>query len=133
MKKSIILILIAAALASCNRYDIEEVLLHREDISLTVKGIDQITFKSETYQIGYDGQSNTFRVFDDDLAHWFVLTCNERPASEDQEIKADLAWTTPNATRSKKGLSFKVEKTDAEGHFWLWCKDEAIGVVVREL
>ena len=133
MKKFIILILVAAGLISCSRYDIEEILLQRDDISLTVKGLDQIAYKSETFQIGYDEKNNTFRVFDDNLAHWFVLSCSERPASEGQELQADISWTTPSATRSKKGLDFRVEKTGSDGYIWLWCKDEAIGVVVREL
>lgn len=133
MKKILLIISAILCLAGCNRYDIDEILLQREDISLTVKGADMIVYDPATFQAGYNGQKNEFRIFDDNLGNWFTFRCSERPSTEGQRVKADLKWTTPNTTRSRKGLSFRVEKTDSRGYIWLWCEEEAIGVVVREL
>ena len=100
---------------------------------MTIKGVDQIIYTPETFQIGHNSKTNTFRVYDDELANWFILTCDERPTTVDQEVTASLSWTESNTTKSRNNLIFKVEKTGPGGHIWLWCKDEAIGIVVREL
>lgn len=133
MKKTLLVFSAILCLAGCKRYDIDEILLQREDISLTVKGEDILSYDPATFQIGYNEGTNEFRIFEDNLGNWFTFKCQERPSSKGQVVKADLRWTTPNTTRSRKGLSFRVVKTDAKGHIWLWCEDEAIGVVVREL
>lgn len=132
IRRTILMIFIILCTAGCREYDIEEVLLQREDISLTVKGTEMLAYKPESFQIGYNESINEFRVFDDALGNWFVLRCKERPLSEGQTVKANLSWTTSNDTKSKKGLSFRVEKTDGRGYIWLWCGSESIGIVVRE-
>lgn len=133
MKKAILIILAAVLLPGCRIYDIEEVLLQREDISLTIRGEEVLVYDEDTFQLGYSSEKNEFRVFDDNLANWFVLRCSARPSTEGQEVKADLSWTSPNTTKTRKGLTFTVEKTGPEGFLWLWCETEAAGVVVREL
>ena len=128
-----ILALLVLCLAGCRRYDIDDILLQRQDISLTVRGTEVMAYDPETFQIGYNDRKNEFRVFADDMGNWFVLTCRERPSTEGQTLKADLKWTATNTTKSRAGLNFRVEKTDAQGQIWLWCEDEAIGVIVKEL
>lgn len=132
MRKTILVIFIILCSAGCREYDIGEVLLQREDISLTVKGNEMLAYRPESFQIGYNESICEYRVFDDVLGNWFVLRCQERPSSEGQNVKASLSWTTANDTKSKKGLSFRVEKTDSKGYIWLWCESEAIGIVVKE-
>ena len=133
MKKTFIFALLVMCLAGCVRYDIDEILLQRQDISLTIRGTEVIRYTPDRFQIGYNDRKNEFRVFDDNLGNWFVLTCRERPSTEGQTLKADLWWTATNTTKSRTGLDFRVEKTDSKGHIWLWCEDSAIGVSVREL
>lgn len=133
MKKIVLICIALLCLSGCKGYDIDEILLQREDISLTVRGEDILVYDPATFQIGYNGQKNEFRIFDDNLGNWFTFRCYDRPSSEGQRVKADLKWTSSNTTKTRKGLSFRVEKTGAQGHIWLWCEEEAIGVVVREL
>ena len=132
MRNILIILTFILCFCGCRRYDIEEILLKREDISLTIKGKEILSYKPETFQIGYNSSKNEFRVSDDNIGNWFVLTCRERPSTEGQIVKANLRWTGTSSIKSQKGLSFIVEKTDSEGHIWLWCNDEAIGIVVRE-
>jgi len=66
------------------------------------------------------------------MGNWFTLRCNTRPAAAGDKIKADLSWTTSNTVKTRRGLEFQVEKTDSKGQIWLWCEEEAIGVVVKE-
>lgn len=133
MKKIILSAAMLVCLAGCQAYDIEEVLLQREDISLTIKGTETLVYDPDTFQLGHNPQKNEFRVFDDNLGNWFTLKCDERPSTVGQTLAADLRWTTTNTTKTRNGLTFRVEKTDSEGHIWMWCEKEAIGVVVKEL
>lgn len=133
MKQIGILLIGIMCLAGCQEYDIEEILLQREDISLTVRGDEILVYDPATFQLGYNGQTNEFRVFSDDRGNWFSLKCESRPSAQGERVKGDIKWTSTNTTRSKNGVTFNIEKTDSKGHIWLWCKEEAIGVVVKEL
>ena len=118
-------------ICGCNRFNPEELLLPREDISLTVKGEVMITYDPMTFQLGYDEGDNEFRVFDDNVGNWFTLTCGSRPTAVGDVVDAELSWTTQSSTKSRRDLQFSIEKTDNDGKIWLWCKEEAIGVVVK--
>lgn len=122
----------ALAFSSC-QYNVEEVLLSREDISLTVKGEVQMTFAEKTCQLGYNTARNEFRVYDEKLANWFILRCSAKPTSIGQKLKADLEYTSVNDVKTMTGLEFTVEDTNSEGFVWLWNKDKQIGIVVKNL
>lgn len=133
MRRFILIMISSACLAGCNIYDVDEVLVQRTEISMTLKASDILIYRPDTYQLGYNAELNEFRVFDDQMAYWFILTCKSRPSTEGQEVEADLKWTSPSSTKTKRGLKFKVMKTDADGHIWLWCDSDAIGLIVKEL
>ncbi len=122
----------ALTLAAC-KYNTEEVLLSRNDISLTVKGELQMSFDENTCQLGYNTGRNEFRVYDENLENWFILRCSAKPTSEGQTITADLEYTTADGVKTLTGLEFKVENTSSDGLIWLWNRDKKIGVVVKVL
>ena len=124
--------IILLCISGCRRYDIDEILLQREDISLTINGVEVISYDPVSYQLGYNERKNEFWVSDDYISHWFILTCHDRPDTEEQSLKADLSWTDATTTKSRKNLNFKVMKRDSKGHIWLWCEEDAIGIVVKE-
>ncbi len=123
----------ALVLSACQFQNIDEVLLNRSDISLTVKGNVQIAFNEHTYQLGYNTERHEFRVYDETLANYFILRCSAKPTSEGQVLKADLEYTTATDSKTISGLEFTVEKTSPEGLLWLWNKDRQIGVVIKNL
>lgn len=129
----IILLILAALTASGCIYDIEEILLDREDISLTIKGVEQFAYDPVTCQLGYNEDTNEFRVTDDDLGHWFIVKCSSRPASVGQEVTADVTWTTTDNIKKRRGLEFTVRKTSPDGRIWMWCKSDKMGVTVKEI
>ena len=133
MKRIIILVSIIMAVTSCRPYDIDEILLQREEVSLTIKGEVVFSLDPVTCQLGYSDKGNTFRVFDDNLGNWFILKCRTSPDTEGQSLKADLEYTTQTDTKTISGLVFTVEKTDRNGHIWLWNDERKIGVVVKRL
>ena len=133
IRKAIILIIIAVAASSCCRYDIDEVLLMRNDISMTWKGKEQMAYDPLNCQLSHNHETNTFRVYDDALANWFMISCQTRPSHEGQELTADVSWTTHNDTKHEKGLTFRVEKIDQTGQVWMWNKSKNIGIVIKNL
>ncbi len=132
MKRLIIAAVMLAAV-SCVEYDIDEILLVRDDISLTYKGMEQFRYNPVTCQISNNVTTNEYRVFDDKLSGWFILKCDDRPVNEGQEVIADLEWTAGKGNRSMADLVFEVEKANSEGKIWLWCKQKNIGIVIKNL
>lgn len=131
MRRIICIMLIIACACSCNRFDIDEVLLPREDLSMTLNGKVQFSFDDNTCQIGYNDARNEFRLHDDSVGNWVKLVCKARPSSVGQTVKADLSWTSSTSNKSRKGLTFTVEKIEQDGRIWLWCQSDNIGLVVK--
>ncbi len=129
------LILAAAILAvtSCVQYDVDEILLIRDDISLTVKGVEQFAYNPLTCQISNNVTTHEYRIHDDKLSCWVIMKCDDRPMNEGQEVRADLSWTAEKSTKNLNGLTFTVEKTAADGKIWLWCRKKSIGIVIKNL
>lgn len=133
MKRFLAISAILMTAAGCCRYDVDEVLLMRDDISLTQKGTVMMSYDPLSCQMSHDKATNTFRVYDDMIANWFIVKCSERPDNEGQELTADVTWTTAKDTKTEKELKFTVEKTDAQGQIWMWNKSKKIGIVIKNL
>ena len=117
---------------SCQTYDIEEVLLVNDDVALIVRGTPVFTYDAGTCQLGFNDQKNEFRVYDDSIGEWFILTCDKLPDTEGMSLKAKLEYTVPTSLVSYKDLTFVVKKTSGE-YSWLWNDSRSIGVVLRLL
>ena len=120
-------------LSSCDRFQPEELLLPKSDISLTIKGEDQIRYDQKTWQLGHNAEKNEFRAVNDKLTDWMILRCNATPSTVGQSVTAYLEYTTSNDTKKLNALTFTVEKTSPEGLIWLWNDDKKIGIVVKSL
>lgn len=132
MKRIMIFVLLAAA-AACSPYDIDEVLLQRDEISMTLKGEVQFSYDPATCQMSHNSTMNEYHIFDDKLSEWFIVRCHERPSNEGQELTADVTWTASSSTRTMKGLTFRVEKVSGSGTIWMWCRQKSIGIVIKNL
>ncbi|MBO5108035.1 MAG: hypothetical protein J6B97_06350 [Bacteroidales bacterium] len=133
MKKILIFIIAVTAASSCTRFDIDEVLLPREDISITHKGEEVMTYDPLTCQLSHDHEKNLYMVYNDVISDWFTVRCSSAPHAIGQEITADVSWTTPDDTKSENGLTFTVEKTSSDGRIWMWNKSKSIGIVIKNL
>lgn len=134
-KGSIFILLIASSLlmASCQRYDIQEVLLSHEEASLTWKGDVQILYEPGGWQMGYNSQRNEFRVNDDTMANYFVFRSKVRPDTGGQEVTASVEWTVRTNIKKYQNLKFEVKKIGSDGTVWLWNKSQKIGITVKYL
>ena len=133
MKRILILIIVAAAAMGCKKYDVDEILLEREDISLTIKGRLIYSFNPVTDQVGYNANDNIFRMYSDDLGNWVTLKCRTSVPENGHKVKADLMYTASTTTKTHNGITFSVTKRSQDGRIWLWSDDEKIGLIVREL
>ncbi len=133
MKKALLILASLLTLASCRQYNFEEILLPREDVSLTVKGKVQFSYSPETCQMSHNETDNIYRVFDDKLSNWFTVECRQKPVEEGQELTADISWTASSSTKSMKNLRFRIEKMGGSGRIWMWCEEKSIGIVIKNL
>lgn len=134
MIRKLIYIMVSLVLATgCVNNMIDQVLLVRDDISLTVKEEVMMSFDENTCQMGYNSARNEYRVYDEKLANWYILRCTAKPTSEGQKITADLEYTTDKDIKTLNNLEFSVEKTSAEGLVWLWNKDKKIGIIIKNI
>lgn len=124
---------VIAATTGCARYDLDEVLLAREEVSLTMKKVVQFSFDPVDCQMSYNDARYEFRVYDDALANWFTLKCDAQPSSEGQSLKADVTWTTSSNTRTLRGLEFTIEKVTSDGFIYMWNDSSKMGAVIRIL
>ena len=125
--------MVMTAASSCNGLQPEEILLPRNEISLTVKGEDQISYDENTWQLGFNDEKNEFRVVNDHLTDWFIFRCSAMPNHTGQEVRADIEYTTSNDIKKQNGLTFSVEKISPDGLIWLWNDDKDIGAVIKIL
>lgn len=132
IKRMIYTTLAAVCLTSC-MYDVDEILLSRSDISLTIKGELKMAFDENTCQLGYNTERNEFRVYDEKLADYFIVRCSAKPDSEGQKLTVDLEYTTQTDVKTMKGLAFEVRKISSDGMIWLWENDRKTGIVVKAL
>lgn len=110
-----------------------EVLLPRTDISLTIKGEVQMTYDQNLCQLGYNTQTNEFRLINDKLTDWVIFRSDATPNTVGQKVKAYLEYTAADDTKKMEGVEFTVEKTDSDGQVWLWNNDKKIGIIIKTL
>ncbi|MBR2857497.1 MAG: hypothetical protein IKB85_08750 [Bacteroidales bacterium] len=132
MKKALFILLVGVMSAGCVKYDVEEILLVRSDISLTMKGNDIYSFNPDKAQIGYNSELNEYRMFDEDFQNWVSMIWSEKPVSEGQVVLINLEWDTRESARKKTGLEFEVRKTDGSGMVWLWNSSDKIGLAIKD-
>lgn len=133
MKRLLIILILTAMTAGCTPEVREVAFMDASDISLTWKGSVQVMFNEQTCQLAYNDQRNEYRVYDDKLGDWFVISCSQRPVAEGELITADVSWTGDRTPKSYKGLEFIVRRVSEDGLIWLWNERNKIGIIVKDI
>ena len=134
MKRFFIIISFLWVLVSCNENKhMESALLEQETVCLQIKGKMVHRFDSATSQLGYNASKKQFRMGNDDMSEYFIITCSDIPAREGQSVTANLEWTQNNSIQKKTGVSFNVEKSSSDGTVWLWSRKEGIAAILHRL
>lgn len=135
MKRFALYVLAFAALTlahSCSPYEIDEILMSRDDVSLTIEGLPVFVYNEDKCQLAYNTERNEYRAMTDDMTDYFILKANQKLTTIDQQFTADLTYTTSGSPTTLKELSFTIEKISNEsGLVWVWCKEYAIGIVAK--
>ena len=129
----IIALLVLMGTGCKEKVDMDLDLYNSDQVSLMVKGKRVFTFTEGTGQLGYNRTLRQFRAGNDDMTSFFVLTLEELPRQEGQEIRGSVKWTSGSSVKSTSGLTFKVEKYDGTGLIWLWNSADKTGAVVKNL
>ena len=132
MKRLVIFTLALLSLTACLRYDIDEILLERTDVSLTLRGKLQYAFAADYGQVGINADRTLFRYMTDDLANWIEVKCQTRPGGVGEKLIADVKWKSTLSSGEEKGLEFEVRQTDGSGMIWLWNNANNIGLIIRD-
>ena len=132
MKKLMIFVLAALSLTACLGYDINEVLLVRDDVSLTLRGKSQYAFNSDYGQMATNADRTLYRYMADDLTSWMEVKCQARPGGVGENLIVDIKWKSAVSSGEEKGLDFEIKQTDGSGMIWLWNKSNNIGLVIRD-
>ena len=133
MRKYLYIVGLLLALTGCKeKVDMDLDMYNSEQISLMVKGKKVFTYTEGTGQLGYNRSLRQFRAGNDDMTSFFVLTLDELPRQEGQEIRGGVQWTSGSSVKSTN-LTFKVEKYDGTGLVWLWNAADKTGAIVKIL
>ena len=124
--------LAALTLTACAEYDINEVLLVRDDVSLTLKGKPQYVFAADYGQMATNADRTIYRYMTDDLMNWLEVKCQSKPGGVGEKIITDIKWKSTISSGEEKDLEFEIKQTDGSGMIWLWNKSNNIGLVIRD-
>ncbi|MGM9788921.1 MAG: hypothetical protein ACI3Y9_01270 [Candidatus Cryptobacteroides sp.] len=131
---TVALIATVLTLGSCHKeYNPDQVFMGSTFPGLTVEGQDKLIYNPVTFQLGYSETVKEFRIHNDNMNEYLILTCSAIPSKEGQKINCDLKCISENYSLTRSGLSFKVEQLADDGTVWLWCGKKRIGVRVKIL
>ena len=129
----IIALLVLVGTGCKEKVDMDLDMYNSEQVSLMVKGKKVFTYTEGNGQLAYNRTLRQFRAGNDDMTNFFVLTLDELPRQEGQEVRGAVQWTSGSSVKSTNNLVFKVEKYDGTGLVWLWNAADKTGAVVKIL
>lgn len=125
------LALILSGCSNKSRMNEAEFVTTVSDISLTINGERIFTYYEKNHQLAYDQGKSQFRVMDDDLNNFMVVTLGKMPSNVGDIVDASITYTTDDDIL-ERAASFTVSRMDND-KCWLWNEKGKIGVVVTVL
>lgn len=125
------LALILSGCSNKSRMNEAEFVTTVSDISLTINGERILTYYEKNHQLAYDQGKSQFRVMDDDLNNFMVVTLGKMPSNVGDIVDASITYTTDDDIL-ERAASFTVSRLDND-KCWLWNEKGKIGVVVTVL
>lgn len=129
-----IIVLLPLLFTGCKeKVEMDLDMYNSDQISLMVKGKKVFAYSEGDGQLGFNRTLRQFRAGNDDMTGFFILTCDELPRVEGQEIRAEIKWTSGSSVKTSSILTMKVEKYEDTGLVWLWSSADKTGAVVKIL
>lgn len=108
-----------------------EFLTTPSEFVLSVKGRTVFSAGPYNCQSSSNPKRNEYRVHNDNMSDWYMLSLDSTPVSEGQRVKGSIEWTDSRDVMHKSGLTFQVSKVSNTGRIWLWCRKEEIGAIIQ--
>lgn len=125
------LAIISAAIVlacSCNN-KVREEFLASPDICLEESGKVILKYEPATCQMSVNPDKKQYRIMDDTVSSYYMLTLNDTPSAIGQKIIGDLRWSSGVSVENYTGVEFTVEKLE-DGHAWLWYGRRKVAVSI---
>ena len=132
MNKFLIIALTTFMLCSCVEYDINEVLLVHDDVSLSHKGKIQYAFDPTKGQMACNAERTLYRYMDDKFNSWIEIRFNSRPGGVGEKVIADIKWKERSSVEELENLEFEIKRTVKDGMVWMWNSKDNIGLIIRD-
>lgn len=133
MKRFTIFFAALMVLTGCVQYDIDEILLAKTEISISLRGQVIYDFDPCKGQYAYIPSSNEYRMMDDDAKSWLVVRFDQKPNIEGDKVIASAEWKTKSKIGKVDDVEFKVERVSGDGLIWLWSGDEKMGLIIKDI
>ena len=128
MRRLLCILALALVAASCQN-KVREEFLASADICLEENGKVLLTYDPLTCQLSRNTEKMQYRIMDDTMSRYYMLTLRSMPETLGQKIIADLRWSTGVSIQDYSALEFTVEKIES-GQVWLWNSRRKIAVSI---
>lgn len=125
----LILLPLCICLASCSG-KVSEEFLANPSLCLESDGDVIFSYSPADCQISFNQDKKQFRVMDDTMSKYYMVTLNDMPSSLGQKLSADIVWVSGNGVQNLSDVELKVEKIEGD-QVWLWSSRRKLAVSVR--
>ena len=118
-RKLFILTVLACVLGCAPEHEPDAAFLEQDCLALEVEGARKVLYEPETWQLGFSRENKQFRVHNDMMSEYYVVTCSAIPDFVGQKIICSVKYASYKMTVYKSSLAFEVKKINDEGVVWL--------------
>lgn len=130
MRKLLFLFLSLFLVVSCGQTQLVNVFTEIEDVRLQVGKTEHFRYNPKTCQMAFNRDKMQFRAQTDNTSDFFTVDFYSLPMELNQEVRADISWTTTYEILYRNNLTFEVIRIEGE-KVWLWSRVSRIGVCLR--
>lgn len=128
-------VLLFSASVSCERNHEPEPdpeFIGADKASLVIDGTMVHCYKLNESQLAFSRDARQFRMCDDNMSEYFVVTCSAIPTQVGQEVDCVIKWTSDKGV-SEKMVTLKAKQLSDDGYIWLWNGKKRVGACVKVL
>lgn len=130
MRRLILLIISLFSIVSCGQTKLVNVFSEIDEVRLQVGKTEHFRYNPNTCQLAFNRDKMQFRAQTDNTSDFFIVDFYSIPTMLEQEVRADISWTTTYEILHRKNLTFEVIRIEGE-KVWLWSRNSRIGVCLR--
>ena len=103
--------LTAALLSGCEKeHSPSPEFIGNDDISLVIQGSTKIKYIPETFQIGFNADRRQFRIHNDTMSEYYILTCSSMPNVRESTPVNQCLGTTADKGRPTNTLFYRHDE-----------------------